>query len=75
MTFTSLWEDPLMKEITTHFSIIAWEIPWTEEPGRLQFMGSQRVSVKLRFPTDPSLPFFTFDNKYVFYVRKSISVL
>ena len=37
------WEDPLEKEIVTHSSIIAWKIPWTEEPGRLQSMGSQRV--------------------------------
>ena len=35
------WEDPLEKEMVTHFSILAWEIPWTEEPGRLQSMGSQ----------------------------------
>ena len=32
-------EDPLEKEMTTHSSTIAWKIPWTEEPGRLQFMG------------------------------------
>ena len=37
------WEDPLEKEMATHCSILAWEIPWTEEPGRLQCMGSQRV--------------------------------
>ena len=37
------WEDPLEKEITTHSSILAWKIPWMEEPGRLQFMGLQRV--------------------------------
>ena len=36
-------EDPLEKEIATHSSILAWKIPWTEEPGRLQSMGSQRV--------------------------------
>ena len=36
------WEDPLEKEMVTHSSILAWEIPWTEEPGRLQFMGSQK---------------------------------
>ena len=36
-------EDLLKDEMTTHSSILAWEIPWTEEPGRLQFMGSQRV--------------------------------
>ena len=37
------WEDPLEKGMVTHSSILAWEIPWTEEPGRLQSMGSQRV--------------------------------
>ena len=36
-------EDPLEKEMATHSSILAWEIPWTEEPGGLQFKGSQRV--------------------------------
>ena len=36
-------EDPLEKEMAIHSSTIAWKIPWTEEPGRLQFMGSQRV--------------------------------
>ena len=35
-------EDPLWKEITTHFSILAWRIPWTEEPGGLQSMGLQK---------------------------------
>ena len=35
--------DPLEKGMSTHFSILAWRIPWTEEPGRLQSMGSQRV--------------------------------
>ena len=37
------WEDPLEKEMATHSSILAWEIPWTEEPGGLQSMASQRV--------------------------------
>ena len=36
-------EDPLEKEMATHSSILAWRIPWTEEPGRLQSTGSQRV--------------------------------
>ena len=36
-------EDTLEKEIVTHSSILGWEIPWTEEPGRLQSLGSQRV--------------------------------
>ena len=37
------WEDPLEKGMATHSSIPAWVIPWTEEPGGLQSMGSQRV--------------------------------
>ena len=36
------WEDPLEEEMATHSSILAWRIPWTEEPGRIQFMASQR---------------------------------
>ena len=36
-------KDPLEKEMATHSRILAWEIPWTEEPGKLQFLGSQRV--------------------------------
>ena len=47
MTKTSVWslgwEDPLEKGMATHSSILAWEIPWTEEPGELQSMESQRV--------------------------------
>ena len=37
------WEDPLAKEMAAHFSILAWKIPWTAEPGRLLSVGSQRV--------------------------------
>ena len=37
------WEDHLEQEMATHSSILAWRIPWTEEPGRLQSMGTQRV--------------------------------
>ena len=37
------WEDPLGRGMATHSRILAWKIPWTEKPGRLQFMGSQRV--------------------------------
>ena len=36
-------EDPLEKEMATHSSLLAWEIPWMEEPGELQSMGAQRV--------------------------------
>ena len=37
------WEDPPKKEMATHSSILAWNIPWIEEPGSLQSMGLQRV--------------------------------
>ena len=37
------WEDPLEKEMAAHSSILAWKIPWTAEPGRLQSMGPQRA--------------------------------
>ena len=44
MQFRSLsQEDPLENEMASHSSILAWRIPWTEEPGRLQSMGSQRI--------------------------------
>ena len=39
-------EDPLEKEMATHFNILAWKIPWTEEPGGLQSKGSQRDTLK-----------------------------
>ena len=41
------WEDPLEKEMATHSSILAWEIPWTEEPGGPQSMGSQKSQTQL----------------------------
>jgi len=40
-------EDPLEKDMATHSSILPWEIPWTEEPGRLQSMGSQKSQIQL----------------------------
>ena len=39
-------EDPLEEGMATHFSILAWRIPWTKEPGRLQSMGSQRATTE-----------------------------
>ena len=42
-------EDPLEEEMATHSSILAWIIPWPEEPGRLQSMGSQRAAEQLTF--------------------------
>ena len=41
------WEYPLEKEMATHSSILAWEIPWTEELGGLQFIGSQKSPTQL----------------------------
>ena len=41
------WEDPLEKGLATHSSILAWRVPWTEEPGRLQSMGLQRAGHSL----------------------------
>ena len=49
-------EDPLEEGMTTHSSILAWRIPWTEEPERLQSMGSQRVGHKC--VTNNSLHFY-----------------
>ena len=37
------WEDPLKQEMATHSSILSWNVPWTEEPGRLQSMGSEKI--------------------------------
>ena len=41
------WEDPLEKEMATHSSILAWKIPWTEEPGGLQSLGLQKSRTRL----------------------------
>ena len=53
------WKDPLEKEMATHSCILAWEIPWTQEPGGLQSLGSQRDGYKSNNPlatTHPLLP-------------------
>ena len=49
-------EDPLEKEIATHSRILAWEIPWTEEPGGLQSVGSPRVGHDLMTKPGPPVP-------------------
>ena len=49
------WEDPLEKEMAIYYRTIAWKIPWTEEPGRLQSMGLQTVGQDSDFTT-PGLP-------------------
>ena len=60
------WEDPLEKEMATHSSTLAWRIPWRKEPGRLQSMGSQRVSTVLSDFT------FTFTLSIVPVIRASL---
>ena len=66
------WEDPLEKEMATHSSTLAWRIPWREEPGRLQSMGSQRVrhdwatSLSLSFQNSKTM-LIQFSNLNVFY--------
>jgi len=59
------WEDSLKKGMATHSSILTWRIPWTQEPGRLQSMGSQRVGHD--GVTNP----FTF---FMYVVRQGSSV-
>ena len=49
------WEDPLEKEMATHFSILAWEIPWTEESGGLQSKGSQKSCTNVVTKQQPNM--------------------
>ena len=56
------WEDPLEKKMATHSGTVAWEIPWTEEPGGLQSMESQRVKHDL---SDYHLLYIYTDRKSV----------
>ena len=50
------WEDPLQKEMATYSCILAWGISWTEEPGRLQSTGSERVGHNLATKEQQSIP-------------------
>ena len=52
-------KNPLEKDRATHSSILAWEIPWTEGPGKLQFMGSQKSQTRLSDQTTATLLFTT----------------
>ena len=47
------WEDPLEKEMAIHASILAWKVPWAEEPGRLQSMESQDLDTVLHLDINP----------------------
>ena len=66
------WEDPLEKEMATHSSTLAWKIPWTEETGRLQSMGPQRVrhdwatSLSLSQDGSLSLPLLSLFLSFIF---------
>ena len=55
-------EDPLEEDMATHSSILAWRIPWTEKPGRLWSMGSQRVRRNRGDSAHTCILFFTFTN-------------
>ena len=59
------WEDPLEKGMATHSSILAWIIPWAEEPGRLQFMGSRRVGHDSATNTFAFTLYFHSFSKYI----------
>ena len=59
------WEDPLEKEIATHSNILAWEIPWTEEPGGLQSMGSHASGT-----TEQLNPNLLFKVSSIFVIEK-----
>ena len=60
------WEDLREKEMATHFSTLAWKIPWTEEPGRLQSMGSQKVE----HDWTTSLSFFEKHGRWTAMLRR-----
>ena len=62
-------EDPLVKAMATHSSVLAWEIPWTEEPGGLQSMGSQTVGHDLMTKQTNKYVYI-----YIFQERKSYKI-
>ena len=66
-------EDPLEKEMATHSSILAWRIPWTEEPGRLQFMGSKESDTAKH--TQTSTNFITYYQSSVGSVLWAVDIL
>ena len=70
------WEDLLEKEMATHPSIFAWKIPWMEEPGRLQSMGSQRVGHDFTFTfTLPVADVLAWRCTFVFTVHRFETML
>ena len=63
-------EDPLEKEMTTHSSILAWEIPWSEEPDGLQSIGPQRVEYDLAFRTTKPFLEELSQNAHILYISQ-----
>ena len=68
------WEDPQEKGMATHSNILAWKIPWTEESGRLQFMGTQRLRHNLMHTQEhyfwlPKLQICTFQKKFSLWYK------
>ena len=61
------WEDPLEKERAIHSRILAWKIPWTEKPGRLQSMGSQKNQTWLSDSTTTTTNIKQINNKGLLY--------
>ena len=61
------WEDPLEEEVATHSSILAWRISWTEEPSRLQSMGSQRIGHRWATNTFISLTTYLIQTAICFH--------
>ena len=68
-------EDPLEEEMATHLRVIAWKILWIEEPGRLQFMGSQRVRQDWACKQQLLQPFLHFRDKSHLIVMYDFNVL
>ena len=73
-------EDPLEKGMATHSSVLAWRVPWTEQPGRLQSIGSQRVGTTERLTlstkTFANQPYFNLKSMCVrvYYTRKDSAI-
>ena len=72
------WEDPLEKEMAIHFSTVAWKIPWTQYPGRLHFMGSQRIGHDWEYShmknTDRKAPLSIPENQKIWFLSKHINI-
>ena len=69
------WEDLLEKEMATHSHFFAWKIPWTEEPGRLQSMGSHRAQIHPQsFHSPPVLQFLFYMHQLILSMRQNLNL-